>query len=60
MAVKEITPNQAQDLLTANSDAVYIDVRTPGEFPNTHPEGAVNISWLVPIPRGHDGEQRLH
>jgi rhodanese-related sulfurtransferase len=50
MAVKEITPNQAHDLLTANSDAVYIDVRTEGEFANGHPQGAVNIPVAFPDP----------
>jgi rhodanese-related sulfurtransferase len=43
MAVKEITPQQAHDLLVANADAVYIDVRTEREFANGHPQGAVNI-----------------
>jgi rhodanese-related sulfurtransferase len=43
MAVKDITPQQARDILQANSDAVYIDVRTEGEFAKGHPEGAVNI-----------------
>ena len=43
MAIKEVTPQQAHDLLTANSDAVYIDVRTEREFANGHPQGAVNI-----------------
>ena len=50
MAVKEITPNQAHDLLAANSDAVYIDVRTEGEFANGHPQGAVNIPVAFPDP----------
>ena len=43
MAIKEINPQQAHDLLTAHSDAVYIDVRTEREFANGHPAGAVNI-----------------
>jgi rhodanese-related sulfurtransferase len=50
MAVKAITPNQAHDLLAANSDAVYIDVRTEGEFANGHPQGAVNIPVAFPDP----------
>jgi rhodanese-related sulfurtransferase len=50
MAVKEVTPNQAHDLLAANSDAVYIDVRTEGEFANGHPQGAVNIPVAFPDP----------
>jgi rhodanese-related sulfurtransferase len=50
MAVKEITPNQAHDLLTANSDAVYIDVRTEREFAAGHPAEAVNIPVAFPDP----------
>jgi len=48
MAIKEITPQQAHDLLTANSDAIYIDVRTEREFANGHPQGAVNIPVAFP------------
>jgi len=50
MAVKEITPQQAHDLLVANNDAVYIDVRTEREFANGHPQGAVNIPVAFPDP----------
>ena len=50
MAIKEITPQQAHDFLTANPDAVYIDVRTEREFANGHPAGAVNIPVAFPDP----------
>ena len=50
MAIKEITPQQAHDLLAANADAVYIDVRTEREFANGHPQGAVNIPVAFPDP----------
>lgn len=50
MAVKEITPEQAHDLLAAHPDAVYIDVRTEREFANGHPAGAVNIPVAFPDP----------
>ena len=50
MAIKEITPQQAHDLLSANADAVYIDVRTEGEFANGHPQGAINIPVAFPDP----------
>ena len=43
MAIKEITPQQTHDILTADPGAVYIDVRTEREFANGHPAGAVNI-----------------
>jgi rhodanese-related sulfurtransferase len=50
MAAKEVTPQQAHDLLAANADAVYIDVRTEREFANGHPQGAVNIPVAFPDP----------
>lgn len=50
MAVKEITPQQAHDLLAVNTDAVYIDVRTEREFANGHPTAAVNIPVAFPDP----------
>lgn len=43
MAVKDITPQQAYDVLNADQTAVYIDVRSPQEFANGHPAAAVNI-----------------
>jgi len=43
MAIKEITPQQAHEALNADSTVVYIDVRSPQEFANGHPVGAVNI-----------------
>ena len=50
MAIKEITPQQARDLLAANPDAVYIDVRSEREFAIGHPAGAVNIPVAFPDP----------
>ena len=50
MPVKDITPQQAHELLTANPDAVYIDVRTEREFANGHPGRAVNIPVAFPDP----------
>ena len=50
MAVKEITPQQAHDILTADTAVVYIDVRTEREFANGHPVGAVNIPVAFPDP----------
>ena len=43
MAVQEITPQQAHEILNSDATAVYIDVRTAQEFANGHPAGAVNI-----------------
>lgn len=50
MAIKEITPQEAQDVLTADSSIVYIDVRSEREFANGHPAGAVNIPVAFPDP----------
>jgi rhodanese-related sulfurtransferase len=50
MTVKEITPQQAHEILNADSTAVYIDVRTEREFANGHPQGAVNIPVAFPDP----------
>ena len=50
MAIKEVTPQQAHDILTKDPSVVYIDVRTEGEFANGHPQGAVNIPVALPDP----------
>ena len=50
MAIKELTPQQAHDILTNDPSAVYIDVRTEAEFANGHPRGAVNIPVAFPDP----------
>jgi len=50
VAVKEITPQQAHDILKADAKVVYIDVRTEREFANGHPQGAVNIPVAFPDP----------
>ncbi|MGH7826815.1 MAG: rhodanese-like domain-containing protein [Candidatus Binatia bacterium] len=50
MAVKEITPQQAHEILENEPGSVYIDVRTPREFAAGHPEGAVNIPVAFPDP----------
>lgn len=50
MAIKEVTPQQAHDILTNDTSAVYIDVRTEGEFAKGHPQGAINIPVAFPDP----------
>lgn len=50
MAVKEVTPQQAHDVLIADPTVVYIDVRSEREFANGHPAGAVNIPVAFPDP----------
>ena len=43
MAIKQSEPPQAHAILQANPDAIYLDVRTEGEFAQGHPTGAINI-----------------
>lgn len=50
MSIKEITPQQAHDVLSADPSTVYIDVRTEREFAAGHPQGAVNIPVAFPDP----------
>ncbi len=50
MAIKQITPQEAYDLLNSGEDCVYIDVRTEQEFSSGHPDGAVNIPIALPDP----------
>jgi rhodanese-related sulfurtransferase len=50
MPVKEVTPQEAHELLSTNPEAVYIDVRSQREFANGHPAGAVNIPVAFPDP----------
>lgn len=48
MAIKEIIPQEAYDLLQKEKESVYIDVRTVGEFLAGHPQAAVNIPVAFP------------
>jgi rhodanese-related sulfurtransferase len=50
MAIREITPQQAHDTLSADPTVVYIDVRSEREFAAGHPLGAVNIPVAFPDP----------
>lgn len=50
MAIKEITPQEAHEILTNEPSAVYIDVRSQREFEAGHPQGAVNIPIAFPDP----------
>lgn len=50
MAIKEITPQEAHDLLAKEPNCVYIDVCTVREFSAGHPQGAVNIPIAFPDP----------
>ena len=43
MAVKQMTPTQAHDLMEKDPKVIYLDVRTVPEFTAGHPQGAINI-----------------
>ncbi|HXW84765.1 MAG TPA: rhodanese-like domain-containing protein [Candidatus Binataceae bacterium] len=43
MAIRQQTPPEAHQTLTQNPGAVYLDVRTEGEFAQGHAAGAINV-----------------
>jgi len=50
MSIKSIRPEQAKQILSDDSEAVYIDVRTEPEFMNGHVPKSVNIPVVWPDP----------
>ena len=52
MAIDQKQPPEVMALLEANPDAVYLDVRTEGEFEAGHPVSAINIPVALPGPGG--------
>jgi len=50
MAVKQISVQEAHDILEKEPGCVYIDVRTVREFLAGHPAGGVNIPVAFPNP----------
>lgn len=50
MSIKQISVQEAHDLLEKEPDRVYIDVRTVREFVAGHPREAVNIPVAFPDP----------
>ena len=47
MDIPQTTPPQAFETIQGHPDAVYLDVRTAGEFEAGHPAGARNIPVLL-------------
>src|SRR5260370_33262163 len=47
MAIKQQVPPEAFETLKQNPDALYLDVRTEGEFAAGHAAGAINIPAMV-------------
>jgi rhodanese-related sulfurtransferase len=52
MAIKQLTPPEVRSALDADPRAVYLDVRTEGEFAEGHPAGAINIPVVLAGPGG--------
>lgn len=50
MNIKNLDPLSAHQSLQKDSDCVFIDVRTPMEYSQGHPKGAVNVPWALPDP----------
>lgn len=50
MGIKQINAQQAQEAMQADSEIVYLDVRTPREFERGHPPNAINIPVVFPNP----------
>jgi len=50
MPIKQVEPPEAAQVLNANPDAIYLDVRTEDEFAGGHPEGAINVPYMFLIP----------
>ncbi len=46
MADESVSPAEAAKLLSANQEAVYLDVRSEREFLRGHPVGALNVPML--------------
>lgn len=52
MPIDQLLPADAKAGMDADSDAVYLDVRTESEFARGHPEGAINIPVAFQNPAG--------
>jgi len=46
MPINQLEPKEAHQTLQANSDALYLDVRTEQEFAQGHPAGAINVPFV--------------
>lgn len=43
MAIKQLTPSEAHDVMQKNPQVIYLDVRTEPEFTASHPQKGINI-----------------
>jgi len=46
MPIKQVEPPEAHEILKTDPQAIYLDVRTEGEFAQGHPAGAINVPVL--------------
>ena len=53
MPTREVSPAEALAALTSDPKAVYVDVRTEGEFEAGHPRGALNVPVTTFDPATH-------
>ena len=44
--MKEVSPQEANDLIQSDPDYIYLDVRSVMEFEAGHPAGAINIPLM--------------
>ena len=44
--MKEVSPQQAYELMQSDAEIIYLDVRSVPEFEAGHPQGAINIPLL--------------
>ena len=52
--MQNITTKQMQDILTANPDAQFIDVREPDEYAEVHALGTKNVPMSEFVDRLHE------
>ncbi len=43
MSIQQLTPPEAHEAMQATAEAVFLDVRSEGEFVAGHPAGALNV-----------------
>ncbi len=46
MPINQVEPPEAHEILKNDAQAIYLDVRSEGEFAQGHPTGAINIPLL--------------
>ena len=55
-SMQNVSPQRAAEMVL-ESNATYLDVRTPQEFSSTgHVAGSLNVPWLIP---GADGAWKV-